>query len=209
MSRQADGAAGLSGITQNLPPLALSVRQPWAWAIIHGGKDIENRTEGSIRAGNMVPGRIAIHAASGMKAEEYRWAVHKLLEVGVTCPRPDDLPRRAIIGSVTVLDIVSASESPWFGGPMGLRLANPQGCPAIPATGALGYFNWIAGGALAPVLPWMRDFDRANGDERTGELFPDLAPAFATPPARPYPDRRGARKPGSAAESPGEDENAQ
>jgi hypothetical protein len=23
---------------------ALTVRQPWAWAIVHGGKDIENRT---------------------------------------------------------------------------------------------------------------------------------------------------------------------
>lgn len=22
----------------------LTVRQPWAWAIIHGGKDVENRT---------------------------------------------------------------------------------------------------------------------------------------------------------------------
>jgi hypothetical protein len=37
----------------------LTVRQPWAWAIIHGGKDVENRTTniaGSYR------GLIAIHA---------------------------------------------------------------------------------------------------------------------------------------------------
>ena len=38
----------------SLPPLALSVRQPWAWAIIFGGKTIENRSLGSIRAGRMV-----------------------------------------------------------------------------------------------------------------------------------------------------------
>ncbi len=27
------------------PMLALSIRQPWAWAIIHAGKDVENRSE--------------------------------------------------------------------------------------------------------------------------------------------------------------------
>lgn len=39
---------------------ALTVRQPWAWAIIHGGKDVENRSRnivGSYR------GPLAIHAA--------------------------------------------------------------------------------------------------------------------------------------------------
>ena len=50
----------------DLPPLALSVRQPWAWAILHGGKVIENRSLGAIRAGNMVPGHICLHAAAGM-----------------------------------------------------------------------------------------------------------------------------------------------
>lgn len=39
---------------------ALTVRQPWAWAIVHGTKDVENRTRnvaGSYR------GPVAIHAA--------------------------------------------------------------------------------------------------------------------------------------------------
>jgi hypothetical protein len=25
---------------------AITVKQPWAWAIIHGGKDIENKRQG-------------------------------------------------------------------------------------------------------------------------------------------------------------------
>lgn len=37
----------------------LTVRQPWAWAIIHGGKDVENRTRNL--AGDY-RGPIAIHA---------------------------------------------------------------------------------------------------------------------------------------------------
>jgi len=37
----------------------LTVRQPWAWAIIHGGKDVENRTR-NIAGGYRGP--VAIHA---------------------------------------------------------------------------------------------------------------------------------------------------
>jgi hypothetical protein len=41
----------------------LTVRQPWAWAIIHGGKDVENRSRniaGSYR------GPVAIHAGKAV-----------------------------------------------------------------------------------------------------------------------------------------------
>ena len=44
---------------------ALTVQQPWAWAIVHGGKDVENRTRnlaGSYR------GPVAIHA--GMQVSQ-------------------------------------------------------------------------------------------------------------------------------------------
>ena len=40
------------------PNKALSVRQPWAWAIIHGGKDIENRVTRAVTMGGMVPATI-------------------------------------------------------------------------------------------------------------------------------------------------------
>lgn len=169
----------------DLPATALSVRQPWAWAILHAGKDIENRSAGAIRAGRMVPGRIALHAASGMREVEYAWAVVRLAEHGVTCPRPEDLVRRAIVGAVTVTEIVSEKDSEWFGGPMGLRLADPVACDPIPAAGALGYFAWEAGGDAAPPLPWMRAWDRPNGDAATLPLFPDAAPSFRTRPERP------------------------
>ena len=36
----------------------LTVRQPWAWAIIHGGKDVENR----VRSLGPYRGLVAIHA---------------------------------------------------------------------------------------------------------------------------------------------------
>jgi hypothetical protein len=91
----------------------------------------------------MKPGRIALHAAKGMTREEYEDARHFMLSIGVDCPRPDNLVRGAIIGVVTVTDIVSESDSPWFFGPRGLVCADPVERGPIPATGALGYFTWI------------------------------------------------------------------
>ncbi|MEM1315388.1 MAG: hypothetical protein AAGI51_12585 [Pseudomonadota bacterium] len=169
----------------DLPRLALSVRQPWAWAILHGGKVIENRSAGAIRAGGMTLGPVALHAAAGMTEAEYAWGVDRLRRHGTIAPRPEDLPRRCLIGQVEVVDIVSESDSEWFGGPMGLVLERPQACAPIPAPGALGYFEWRASGALAPPAPWMARWNRPSGDARTGELFEDLAPSFRARPERP------------------------
>ncbi|QJF49923.1 hypothetical protein [Roseobacter ponti] len=169
----------------NLPRLALSVRQPWAWAIIHGGKVIENRSMGAIRAGRMTTGTICIHAASGMKEDEYRWAHWRLAKHGVTCPRPEDLVRSAIIGTVKVTEIITASDSEWFGGAAGLVLADPRPVGPVPASGQLGYFKWQPGGTIAPPKPWMKRFDINRGDTRTLPLFPDAEPSYKTPPAKP------------------------
>jgi hypothetical protein len=45
---------------------ALTVRQPWAWAIPHAGKDVENRTW----TNRFVTGTIAIHAGYGLDSLE-------------------------------------------------------------------------------------------------------------------------------------------
>jgi len=66
-----------------IPSIALSVRQPWAWAIIHAGKDIENRSWHAVDRGTMRRGRIAIHAAKGLTQQEYRDAADYMLAIGV------------------------------------------------------------------------------------------------------------------------------
>lgn len=141
----------------NIPVAALSVRQPWAWAIIYGGKDIENRTAVAINKGSMRCQRIAIHASKGMTRGEYWDAHHFMLGIGVDCPPPDQLRRGGMIGSVDVIDIVAKSSSPWFFGPRGLVLANPKACDFVPAVGQLGYFRWKE--ADASIVPeparWM------------------------------------------------------
>jgi len=80
------------------PKKALSVRQPWAHAILRGGKNIENRSWPT-----ELRGTIALHAARSMDAAavdaffqflEARhlagpWATHDIV---------DALPRGAIVG---------------------------------------------------------------------------------------------------------------
>lgn len=121
----------------DLPELALSVRQPWAWAIIHAGKDIENRSWQAVNHGLRQRGRIAIHAAKGMTNAEYSEAREFIDELGYTCPHAHALHRGGIIGSVEVVDVVRQSDSPWFFGPRGLVLQDPRPCQFVPAQGAL------------------------------------------------------------------------
>lgn len=173
-----------------LPPLALSVRQPWAWAIVVGFKKIENRSAGAIAAGGMDCRRIAIHAATGLKEDEFRWGHWRLHRHGVSCPHPTDLLRGAIIGAADVVEIISESDSEWFGGQMGLVLENAVTCDPIPCPGALGYFEWHKGGSLAAPTRWMRNYNAPGGDTETLNLFENLAPSFAEPPARPGRKRR-------------------
>lgn len=139
----------------DLPTIALSVRQPWAWAIIHGGKNIENRSHVAITKGGMSRRRIAIHASKGMTQEEYVHGYDFMRSIDVICPPPGALVRGAIIGAVSVVDIVTMSMSPWFFGPRGLVLRNPEVCDPLPASGALGYFEWKQGGEIEKPLKWM------------------------------------------------------
>jgi hypothetical protein len=141
----------------SLPRRALSVRQPWAWAIMHAGKNVENRTRISVRRGNMMIGGIAIHAAGGMTQKEYEYAAKFIKSVsGLDVPRPCHLPRGGIVGAVNVVALVEKSLSPWFVGPVGLLLDSPRTVEFIPCSGQLGYFAWKEDPThTAETLKWM------------------------------------------------------
>jgi hypothetical protein len=86
---------------------AIAIRQPFAWAVVHAGKDVENRPETAIRAYRPAVGhRVMIHASKGMTRVEYERAVDFMASIGVRCPAPDELPFGGVIGSVLVIDIV-------------------------------------------------------------------------------------------------------
>ncbi|SCX40619.1 ASCH domain-containing protein [Nitrosospira sp. Nsp1] len=117
---------------------ALSIRQPWAWLILHAGKDIENRSWST-----KLRGRVLIHAAKGMTKDEYLMVslcIAEMLPV-FDLPSFKQLERGGIIGSVEIVDCVTRSKSPWFFGRYGFVLRNPKPLPFTPWRGQLGFFN--------------------------------------------------------------------
>lgn len=146
---------------RSIPRFALSIRQPWAWAILYGTKRHENRSEYAIVTGRMdkmVGKRIAIHAAKGMTRDEYNAAAAFIRERGLIPPPAFKLQRGGIVGSALVTNIVHASDDPWFVGPWALVLDDLSPCPFQGARGALGMFEWFANGH-EPDTPaaWMNE----------------------------------------------------
>lgn len=126
-------------MTGTLPRFALSIRQPWAWAIIHAGKDVENRTWST-----RFRGPVCIHAAAGMTRADLAEASAFMAGLGVTVPHSSLFERGGVIGTAEIVDCVRASPSPWFFGPYGFILRNARPVPFIPRKGKLGFFDWGA-----------------------------------------------------------------
>jgi hypothetical protein len=129
---------------------AISVRVPWWYAILHLGKDIENRDRRwSVR------GRVLIHASKWFDGREIYDDWHSILAMwryrrgaGLPPPRLDSIFAElresggSIVGSVEVTDCVEESESSWFAGPWGLVLRHPIVYrKPIPWRGQLGLFK--------------------------------------------------------------------
>lgn len=81
----------------------LTVRQPWAWAIVHGGKAVENRTWlTSYR------GPVAIHAGRGISMRGMRSQLVR--EAAFTTTAAVRTLRGVIIGVVELIDAHWASD---------------------------------------------------------------------------------------------------
>lgn len=118
--------------------LALSVRQPWAHAIVHLGKDVENRSRSFGRRG-----LVLVHASKGMTQDEFAEAAAFIEHgPGHTLPPADQLQRGGIVGAVEIIDSVAESDSPWWMGPRALVLANARPLPFIPCSGTVAPIFW-------------------------------------------------------------------
>lgn len=126
--------------------LALSIRQPWAWAIINAGKDIENRSWST-----KVRGRVLIHASATLPYREYadfynaiRDPENPLCDATMCSgglPAYEALQRGGVVGEAEIVDCVDRSASPWFFGPFGFLLRNARPLPFRPLKGRLGFFE--------------------------------------------------------------------
>lgn len=127
---------------------ALSVRAPWWWAILHAGKDIENRDWSTNYRGT-----IYLHASKFWKINEVSddWDDIKDIakESGVRLPYMGKSETEAmrdagghIVGKIDIVGCVTKSDSPWFFGRFGFTLSNPVAFEKpITFKGALGFFD--------------------------------------------------------------------
>jgi len=111
---------------------ALSIRQPWAWLIVHGGKDIENRTWAT-----KYRGPVLIHAAKKIDVRAYA----ELKSSGIEMPPLEKLQVGGIIGRAEIADCVNNWDSVWFYGPFGMVLKNRRPVRFSPCPGRLGLFQ--------------------------------------------------------------------
>ena len=112
----------------------LSVRQPWAWLIVHGHKDVENRTWPTRYRGDVL-----IHASQVFDREGLAWVLHRFPELRAVLPQQYGLG--GVVGACQVVGCLEASESPWFVGPYGFALYGARPMPFVPLRGRLGFFE--------------------------------------------------------------------
>jgi hypothetical protein len=112
---------------------AITIKQPWAWAVVMGYKDVENRRRPTDRRGTVL-----IHAALEMDARGFEF----LWELGLHRKLPDDLARGALIGEVRLSDCRYGYPSEWAqpGHWQWIFTAPKEYRSPLPCMGAQGFF---------------------------------------------------------------------
>ena len=137
---------------------AITIKQPWAWAIVHGSKRVENRTwKPSLK---LIGQRFAIHAA---KVDDHNGAFMDVTELCFlsTPLRGAYCHHSAIVGTARLVRVVDECDfdlgdwfndgnEAWFSGPKGFILDDVIKCEPFACKGALGF--WEAPAEF--VDPW-------------------------------------------------------
>lgn len=129
--------------------LALAIRQPWAWALIHLGKDIENRTWVTRFRGPFLVHASTCASVVRRNAEwdaAWHWiAQHVSQTVASNLPPPELLRYGGIIGQAEIVGCEDAlsdeAGSSWFQGPWGFVVRNPRPMEFRHCRGSLGFFS--------------------------------------------------------------------
>lgn len=112
--------------------LALTIHQPWAWAIVHDKKRIENREWEPPR---QVIGRyIAIHAGGVPRTKKAHAELGNVARQ-IGAPTTDELVFGAVVGIARVVRVIHAEPRPqsphflWWVGPLAWELDNVFALP--------------------------------------------------------------------------------
>jgi hypothetical protein len=143
---------------------ALSVCQPWAWAIVRGLKTVENRYRPTSYRGPLV-----IHAS---RSRRYLGEDYADLLPGL--PPWEKLEYGALIGVVEVVGCVPLTEverDPFAVGPWCWLLARARQIRPIPWTGRVSFFD-VPYQLVEPLHP-RRNAPTLNNEPRLNRKPPD------------------------------------
>lgn len=119
----------------------LSIRQPWAWLIAHGYKDVENRSWPT-----KVRGEFLIHAGLSFDKEGYAW-VHNAFPK-IPMPLPSEFERGGIVGRAELMDCIAPGSeqakglmSQWYFGDYAFLVPHAKPIPFLQKKGKLGFFE--------------------------------------------------------------------
>ena len=113
----------------------LSIRQPWAWAILHAGKDVENRSWALPKYIVGLP--VLLHA--GLRQDRpARQGIE--FEAGVDIPAT--LPFGGVVGLIKFGAMAGQSLSPWADPRLNhWPIIKATALPFFPCKGRLGFFE--------------------------------------------------------------------
>ncbi|OGP87161.1 MAG: hypothetical protein A2031_08115 [Deltaproteobacteria bacterium RBG_19FT_COMBO_43_11] len=116
---------------------AISVQQPWAWALFHG-KDVENRPWATKYRGDLL-----IHASMKFDHSGFTWIMnHQSLCDGIVSPYESHYARGCIVGKVKMVGCVTHHESAWFVGDYAHVYIDPTEFKSpMPYKGSLKFFE--------------------------------------------------------------------
>jgi len=114
---------------------AISIRQPWAWLIVNGHKDIENRIWAA-----KLRGPVLIHAGQS-KSDTIPEALAYIKRKYRVANLPDTFETGGIVGIAEITDCVRRHRSKWFHGPFGWTLDHARRLPFKPVKGQLKFFT--------------------------------------------------------------------
>ncbi len=127
-----------------LPPVALSLRPPWAWFAIHAPprfrKGVENRTWKTTYRGPLW-----VHSSGTLTRDDYSAAcgvAYTLKFPREQWPTWGDCERirGGIIGRVVLSGVVEECASQWFEGPYGFLFERAEPVEFVRCLGACGVF---------------------------------------------------------------------
>lgn len=161
---------------------AISLMQPWAWLMVNGYKDIENR-----KWNTSFRGPVLVQASKTFDNDSMvfiRAILKQLEEAGdFKVTLPDKFDMGGIVGMFNITKVVTESDNPWFFGPYGFVVKEAKPLPFYPLRGQLNFFD-VSNEVTLSILKTARDqawlaFNPKLAPSDTNNGWPDFALANA------------------------------